>query len=463
MNRIARKPSATPLIGAILMTGAWSSAQAAGFALIEQGASGLGNAYAGAGASAEDASTIFFNPAGLTRLEGRQLVVAGHIVRPSTEFSGSATDALGNPVATGGDGGDAGGAALVPNLYYAMPLREDLVFGVGINAPFGLATEYDDDWVGRYHGIKSEVTTININPSLAWQATPKLSLGAGVSAQYIEAELTQAIDQGSSCYGGVIQASLAGGASQAAALAAAQATCDPLGLTPQGADALAEVKGDDWSFGFNLGLLYEVQPGTRIGLAYRSKIGQDLKGEASFNNVHPFFTGQDLFVPTDVSAGVDLPESVSLSLSHELNDRWTLLADYTWTRWERFEELRIEFDSSQPDSVTPENWSNSDRYSLGVNYRHSSNLTLRAGVAFDEEPIPDAQTRTPRIPGNDRRWLAVGASYSPSQRLRVDVGYAHLFVKDTDINHASASVGTITGEYDSSVDILSAQLVWNFQ
>ena len=456
MIPIARKTSATPLLGAILMTGVCGSVQGAGFALIEQSASGMGNAYAGAAASAEDASTIFFNPAGLTRLEDRQLVVAGHIVSTSAEFSGTAADARGVAV-TGGDGGDAGDAALVPNLYYAMPVREDLVFGLGINAPFGLKTEYDDGWVGRYHAIKSEVITVNINPSLAWQATPRLSLGAGVSAQYIEAELSQAVDQTSACYPQVIAARLALGDSQAQALAAAQGTCDPL------PDATAEVKGDDWSFGFNLGLLYEIQPGTRVGLAYRSKVEQDLTGDARFSNAAPLFTSQNVFVPTDVSAGVDLPESVSLSLSHELNDRWTLLADYTWTRWERFDELRIEFDSSQPDSVTPENWSNSNRYSVGVNYRHSRNLTLRAGLAFDEEPIPDAQARTPRIPGNDRRWLALGASYNPTRAMRVDVGYAHLFVKDTDINHTSASAGTITGEYDSSVDILSAQLVWNFQ
>lgn len=454
MNRIARKPSATPLLGAILMTGTWGPAQGAGFALIEQSASGMGNAYAGSAASAEDASTVFFNPAGLTRLDGRQLVVAGHIVSTSADFSGSASDALGNPV-SGGDGGDAGDTALIPNLYYAMPLREDLVFGLGLNAPFGLKTEYDDGWVGRYHALTSEVMTLNINPSLGWQATPKLSLGAGVSAQYIEAELSQAIDQGSACYGNVI--------SQGGNLAAAQASCDPLGLTPQGADATAEIEGDDWSFGFNLGLLYEIQPGSRIGLAYRSRIKQDLKGDASFTNAHTLFTSQGVFVPTDVSAGVTLPESASLSLSHELNDRWTLLADYTWTRWEHFDELRIEFDSNQPDAVTPENWSNSNRYSLGVNYRHNSAWLLRAGVAFDEEPIPDAQARTPRIPGNDRRWLAVGASYSPSRAMRVDVGYAHLFIDDTDIDHTSASAGTITGEYDSAVDILSAQLVWNFQ
>lgn len=455
MNRIARKPSTTPLIGAILMTAAWSSAQGAGFALIEQSASGMGNAFAGAAASAEDASTIFFNPAGLTYLDRHQLVAAGHVIIAESEFSGSATDALGNPVVSGGDGGDAGDAAFIPNFYIAAPIGRDLVAGLGINVPFGLKTEFDDDWVGRYQAIKSELTTININPSLALRIMPQLSFGVGFSAQYIDAELSQAVDQGSACFGGVL--------GQGGSLADAQNTCVPLGLIPQQADAKAEIEGDDWSFGYNLGLLFEPLPGTRIGLTYRSKIEQDLEGDARFTGADSFFTSRGVFVPTDASASVTLPESASVSLYHQLTDRWALLADYTWTRWERFDELRIEFDSNQDDSVTPENWSNSNRVSVGANFRLNSAWLLRAGYAFDEEPIPDAQARTPRIPGNDRRWLALGASYTHNRDITIDVGYAHLFVRDTDINHTSASAGSITGDFDNSVDIVSAQLVWNFQ
>ena len=448
MNLTARKLSLPTLACAILLTGIWAPARGAGFAIIEQSASGMGNAYAGAAATAEDAATLFFNPAGLTYLDRRQLVAAGHVIVANTEFSGSAS-APSIPQVSGGDGGDAGDTAFVPNLYLAMPLRQDLVAGLGINAPFGLKTEYDDDWVGRFHAIKSELVTVNINPSLAWQATPKLSIGAGVSAQYIDAELSQAANQTLAC-GGLVQAG----------------ALNPADCAGVGGDLTAEIEGDDWGFGFNLGLLYEIQPGTRIGLAYRSKIDQNLEGDASFENADPVFSTVGFFVPTDASASVDLPESASVSLYHELTGRWTLLADYTWTRWERFDELKIEFSNPlQPASITPENWSNSNRYSLGVNYRHSSTWMLRAGLAFDETPIPDARARTPRIPGNDRRWLALGASYTHNRDITIDVGYAHLFIEDTDIDHSNAenpAAGTITGEFDSSVDIVSAQLVWNF-
>lgn len=468
MKPIAREPSLKQILGALMMTGAAATAQGAGFAIIEQSASGMGNAYAGAAASAEDASTVFFNPAGLTRLSQRQLVVAGHVIRPSSEFSNDgSTDVLGTPIATGGNGGDAGGATLVPNFYYSMPVKQDLVFGIGVNAPFGLKTEYDDNWVGRYHAIKSELKTVNINPSLAWKMNDRLSFGAGVNAQYIEAELTQAVDAGGLCYASVISQQLALGASQAAATAAAQTTCATnLGLSPQTNDGNARVDGDDWSYGYNLGVLYEPMDTTRFGFQYRSKIGHTLRGSADFSipaGFSAFLTaaGSPNFTDTGASADIDLPETASLSAYHEANETWTLLADITWTRWSRFEELRVSYDSGQADSVVNENWENVMRYSLGVNYRYDDRWLLRAGFAFDEEPIPDAAHRTPRIPGNDRRWLAFGASYSPDHAMRVDVGYAHLFVSDTPINHTSSTAGTITGSYDNSVDILSAQLVWN--
>lgn len=346
-------------------------------------------------------------------------------------------------------GGDAGDLALVPNFYYSRRLPNDFVFGLGVNAPFGLKTEYDADWVGRYHAIESEVKTVNINPSIAYKAAPNLSVGVGVSAQYIEATLSQAIDQNSVC----VARQVAAGVPVATAIA---------GCAPVTGDATGTVEGDDWSFGYNFGIIYEAGTNTRVGFSYRSKIKQELEGDASFANAHPAFTMLNVFVPTSVTADVTLPESASLSLYHAINPTVALLADVSWTRWSRFDELRIEYASAQPDSVTPENWDNSMRYSLGLNYRYNSAWLLRAGIAYDEEPIPDAQHRTPRIPGNDRTWLAFGANYRYSPALSFDVGYAHLFVDDTPIDVSTATAGALVGEYDNSVDILSAQVNWKF-
>lgn len=415
---------------------------AAGFALIEQGVKGLGNAYAGNAAAAEDATTVFFNPAGMIRLKGTQVSVAGHVIMPSAKFS-NGNSVVGAAALTGGDGGDGGEDGFVPNFYYVTEIGSGLKFGLGVNAPFGLATEYDSDWKGRYHAVRSDLKTININPSVAYQVTSQLSLGAGISAQYAEAELTNAADLRRIATGGV--------------------------STAQDGDAIAKVEGDDWGYGFNVGLLYDFDTVTRLGVAYRSKVEQNLQGSATFTPTNATATallaairaGGNL-VDTSVKALVNLPETLSVSVFHNLNDQWALLADITRTRWSRFKELRVDYDSVQADTVIPENWKDVNRYSVGATYAPGSAWVYRAGIAYDESPVPSAEFRTPRIPDNDRKWLAIGASYASSKSFSVDLGYAHLFVSDTPINNATSLGHTLNGTYQNKVDILSAQLNWVF-
>ena len=393
------------LASGLLMAGLTSVAHSAGFALIEQNASGLGNAYAGQAAVAADVSTIFFNPAGMTLLPDRQVVMAGHLIKPQAEFSGSST--IG-----GGDGGDAGGLAIVPNAYAAYRLTPDVHVGVGMFSPFGLKTEYDSTWAGRTQGVKSELKVINLNPAVAWKASETLSLGAGLNVQYAKATLTNMTGAG-----------------------------------------LLTVEGDNYSWGYNLGALWQMTGATRLGLSYRSEVDQTLEGTAEFAVVPPGVNGP-------VEASVTLPDSASLSLSHKLNPRWDLLADVTWTGWSDFDELRIVRTSGALLGVTPENWSDSYRYSVGANYRLNDKVMLRTGVAYDETPVSDA-FRTARIPDESRTWLAFGAQYHLSDKTVLDFGYAHLFVKDASINKTESGV-TLTGTYDASVDILSAQFTHNF-
>jgi long-chain fatty acid transport protein len=440
------------LVSAGILTLLAPGAMAAGFALIEQSASQMGNAFAGSAAIANDASTIYFNPAGMTRLP-RQLVGGLHLVATQAEFSGSATTPAATPVTTGGDGGDAGGLGVVPNLYYTLPVNNRIVLGLGVNAPFGLATEYDDDWVGRYQAIKSEVVTININPAIAFKASNTLSVGIGVNFQYIEAELTQAIDQGSLCTPILAQLQAAG------APGADPANC--AGLVPEGADGFAKVGGNNWAGGFNFGVLYEPGNSTRVGVSYRSRIKQQLIGDGEFSGTIAQLSPFGIFVDTDISASISLPQTASLSAYHDLNNQWSIMADATWTGWSSFDELRIEYDSNQPDTVVDESWNDSMRYALGVDYRHNNQWTFRGGIAFDESPIPNDEHRTARIPGEDRTWVSLGFGYQMSQTFAIDVGYSHLFIKEPNVDHGTATTGTIAGEYDASVDILSAQLVWN--
>lgn len=428
-----------------------ATSMAGGFALIEQGTGQQGNAYAGAAAAAIDASTIYFNPAGMTRLS-RQVVAGAHWLSTSASFDGTATDPAGTPV-SGGNGGNAGENGIVPNLYFAAPMGSGLFFGVGINAPFGLSTEYDDDWKGRYQAIESDLKSININPSLAYKVNNQLSVGAGFNMQYIDVKLTQSIDQGSLCVPTQQQLQAAGFPGADPAICA--------GLTPQGSDAFAKLEADNWAGGYNVGLLYEPLPSTRVGLSYRSKIQQSVTGKARFRDTIPQFSNFNIFVRTDLSADVDLPQTASLSVYHDLSSRWSVMGDVTWTGWDNFDELRINYDSFQPDTVIDENWDDTWRFALGVDFRYNSSWTFRAGTAYDQTPIPDADHRTPRIPGDDRIWASLGFGYQITQSLGIDVAYSHLFVDEPKINNGEPSTGNITGKYeDTDVDIISAQLVW---
>lgn len=398
---------------------AWAAGtQGAGFALIEQNASGLGNAYAGQAAVAQDASTIFFNPAGLTHVGGRQVVLAGHLIAPSAEFSGSASRS-GPPflVPTVGQGGDAGRLAFVPNGYLAMELTPDLKLGVGLNAPFGLGTEYDTPWAGESHGVKSDLKTYNLNPSLAWRLNEAWSLGLGLNWQRIEATLS---------------------------------SVHPV------TGVLQTMEGDDDSWGWNVGLLWQISAATRVGLAYRSQVEHGLEGSLAPT-------------ATPITAAVTLPDTLSLSVFSRVNSAWDVLADVTRTGWKSFDELRIlPAGGGAPISLVTETWENAWRYSLGFNYHTGRNMTWRFGVAYDETPVPDAAHRTPRIPDEDRTWVAFGAQYRLSPQSALDFGFAHLFVDEAHIatrqpESLPAPAGvTLTGTYDSHVDILSVQYTRDF-
>jgi long-chain fatty acid transport protein len=426
--------SATAAFVAAMFGGLAGDAFAAGFALNEQSAIGAGAAFAGGAASGEDASTVFYNPAAMTRISGTQMVVGLHGIVPDVKFNNQGSSTTGGAL-TGGNGGDLGKGVVVPNFYLVTDITPNIKYGFGVSAPFGLRTQYDGDWAGRYQALKSVIKTIDLNPSLAYKVNKLVSLGAGFNAQYINAELSNAIDFGS--------------------LAAP--------AVPQTADGAADISGNSWAYGYNLGVLFQFPTGTRVGLAYRSKIHQTLVGNASYTNVPAALAGNPSFISGGAKVAVTLPDSMSLSAVQEIGGKWELLSDVTFTRWSTFNELRVRFDNGAPDAVTVENWRNTLRGSIGLAYRYNDFLKLRGGVGFDQSPVRGA-FRTARIPDNNRRILAVGANYKFSKTGSVDFAYQHLFVSDTPINNnqLAAGNGQLIGTYNSQVNILSLQYNHNF-
>jgi long-chain fatty acid transport protein len=469
------------LLAAIVGAAFAGQAQAAGFALIEQNGSGVGNAYAGAAAVAEDASTIFFNPAGMTRLGGRQVVGSIDAVKPSADFSnnGSTPPSLtGLPpsgIPLNGTGGDAGDWAFVPAAYLSwemMPNR--LWLGLGVSAPFGLKTEWDSSWMGRFHAIKSEVKTVNINPSIAWKVNEMFSVGGGINAMYLDATLSNSVAYGLSA---------AGAAALVNPLLVGPVTAQAGGLNREG---VATVKGDDWGWGWNLGAMINFTPQTRLGLHYRSTTKFTLGGDVNFSNAPTFVAAGGVpaavaaalnanFANSGVSAEIKLPDTFSVALAHSM-DRWQFLADYTWTGWDSIQNLSIYRSGSSVCCLTntPLNFKNSWRAGVGVNYQLNSEWKLRGGIAYDTTPVQDAY-RTPRLPDQDRTWLAAGAQWVFHKQGALDFGLAYLFVKDASSNlpnqepasavppgFPNSPKGALVGSYNANVWIIGTQVRWNF-
>ncbi|MEK6211288.1 MAG: outer membrane protein transport protein [Pseudomonadota bacterium] len=425
---------------ATALGGASGVASAAGFALIEQSGSGMGNAFAGAAATAEDASTVFFNPAGMSRLEGTQITVAGHLIDLSAKFSNSGSTKpaaiVTNPL--GGNGGDAGGIAVIPNLYFVMPIGDRVNFGVGVNAPFGLVTEYDDDWAGRFQGIKSDLKTINVNPALSFKVNEVFSVGVGVNFQRLETELTNAV---------------------------------VLGPNTEGRAKL-EADGDAW--GWNAGVLFQPTLSTKIGASYRSKLDYTLDGTTTVTSASGALVSA---ASGPTTADVTLPDSFSLSLAQKLNDQWEFLADATFTRWSEINRINIvnSTNGTLRDSLVLD-FDDTWRYSIGVNYKLNDGWTLKGGLALDQTPVKGATTRSVRLPDNDRTWASLGAAMKIMQNGRLDMGYSHLFIKDADINFTRSqqlpgqtvptpqpgTASTVAGSYTGSVDIFSIQYTISF-
>ncbi len=433
---------------------------ASGFAIIEQSVSGLGNAFAGGAASAEDASTVYYNPAGMMLLDGSQATAGVHYIMPSVKFkSEQDANVLGGDLGSD-NGGQAGITKIVPNLYYSNRISDKLAFGLGINAPFGLSTEYDKTWVGRYHAVESEVVTININPSVAFQLTEKLSFGVGFNAQYMEATLSSMVD------GGLV------GATAGAAIVPSQTAND----------VYVKNNADDWGYGYNLGLIYAFTSKNRLGLHYRSEIKHKLEGDVKVDVPESLYTTTfthpvygdiplaSLFSDQNINGTITLPAMASVSYFHQLTDKLAIMADVTWTEWSSFDKLTINFEGAglagSNSSTTTEKWDDTWRYSVGATYQATEDLLLRIGTAYDETPISD-EYRTPRIPGEDRIWLSFGAGYKILDNLIVDLAYTHLFVEDAKMEKSATdpedtSRGTVVGTFENSVDIASIQLTYNF-
>jgi len=430
---------------------------AASFQVIEQGPSRMGTAFAGTASATDDATTVFFNPAGMSRLDRPMISAGANLILPDADFNNQgSTDSFGKVLRGPNDGVD--NEIFVPNFYYAHPLSDRLAIGIGVNVPFGLTTEYDNDWIGRYHATDSELTLFNINPTLSYRFSERLSFGIGINYQRMDTTLENEVDSFAAC-------TQAPGASPAACAGGLLGTALSPGQRAQ--DSSTKIDGDDTDLAIDLSLLFEISDSSRIGIVFREGGNFRLTGDAGFNQSaacagNAGCSGGWSTLEGRVAADIEMPDVVTVSISHGLNNGLTLHGDIGWTGWSSIDEVRV-VNTTNGITVSTLDFDYDDtmRYAFGLSYHNGGAWTWRAGIAFDEAPQTSPTLQTPRVPDEDRTWLSFGFNYAFSERATIDFGYAHLFADDIRINNA-AQGNTLTGKYDASIDILGIQGNWTF-
>jgi len=467
-NQFRRTRIAAAVAGLAAALGA-GQAFGAAFALQEQSVSGLGNAYAGGAAAAEDAATVWSNPAGMSRFSTTQIVAGVNIITPSIKFdNGGSLPAFNQPL--GGSGGDAGSTNYVPNLYIVVPINPQFAFGLGIGAPFGLVTEWDTGWLGRYQAIKSDIKTMNINPALSWKIAPNFSLGVGVDYQQIKATLTSNIN-----YSGAL--------AQGAAQAAAGGLIPPSSVAPfvgatGGLDSNVNINGDDSAWGWDIGALWDITPDTRVGAHYRSSIKYNISGNLNISNPSLPPLGPLAPIGAAVSAGVnaqlasggvtasiEVPSITNISIFSHIDPKWDVMADVQFTQWSSIPELKfVRTGPGAPLPATPENFKDVWRISAGASYIMDAQWKFRGGVAWDQSPVQNAE-RTPRLPDASRTWLSLGAQYTMSPNLKFDGGFTYIWASNASSNQNAGSTtsnGLISGNYNANVTIFGVSGTYTF-
>lgn len=384
--------------------------QSAGFQLWESSTTNLGRSFAGAGVVGDDYSSLAYNPAGMNFNSSSGVQVGGTTVGIRSHAEGwqgtPANEGRTNPYIV----------RLLPHAYGQYKLNDKTTFGLGLYTPFGLATDYKNDWFANNHGLLSEITTFNVSPAVSYQVSDSVSVGLALNLIYADAVMSS-----------------------------------------QPADRMLfrMTAHDNLAVGYTVGITYQPISSTRFGLAYRSK--SDIKFEGSGR----LTANGQLMAKSNVSTTVTLPEAVTFSAHHELNKKWGLSATARWTRWTRFKELNIASPLPNFNSATVEKWQNTWFYALGADYKYNDALTFRAGLAYDDPAARSAEYRTTRIPDGRRRWVSAGISYKYAN-MEFDLGYAHLFIDKVRAQHGPNGSSPVDIKYDSYSNLVSFGFQYHF-
>ena len=480
-----------------------STAYSGGFTVTVQSASGGGTA-ATNHAMAEDASAMFYNPALLSSVEGTQFNVGLGLTSPDTKVTntGSALPSLagGFPI-LGVNTAEPNSLAATPSLYYKRDMSHGLAFGLGLNVPHGVSSEYEKDSFARYEATESALTALNINPALSWKVSDRLALGGGLNVQLGSATLARSIDSTLLCSGIVRAGAVRAGASATAAATASDAACRSLGLAPttrvlagnQASDGTSTVEATGVAYGVNLGAAYKPSSRTTISVGLRSATKYELEGDAEFSHnaalitalgtaagatgaaINPAGTttlAQAGYSKRDATADLELPATASLAFASKVTSKLTLHGDVTWTDWSSVPEIRIKFPTTAGaadlgNSVTDLQWEDTVRVGAGMTFQLNEKTKLRAGIAYDPTPTPGSDNRTPRAPTSDNVWLSVGMGHNFSKKLSLDASLSYIHPEEASITYESPLTTPTSLNYltraDVEADAINAALSINYR
>lgn len=421
-------------LSAIAVAAAFAStAHAAGFMLTEQSAGSLGRAYAGAGVDGTDLSGVYYNPATMVLHKGTAIQMGFVGIGLNLDYVGEEN---GQEVTANG----RNKSQAIPHGYFVHQINDKVWFGLGMTVPFGMGTEYDDDWAGNDHGISATILTFDLNPNFAFKLSKKFSVGFGASIQYAQADLK-------------IRKALKEGA--------------PL-------TAESEIDADSIAWGWNVGMMWSPTENFRVGVSYRSKIKHDAEGDFTLDR--PQIAGNDIPIssitdPTaqyvlntqsfDGYATVTAPAWAMASVAWDVNDLVSLYGTFRWTDWSSFDELDITTNVPSVGGNIKNKWRDTYLGSLGMDLRLTDWWTLRGGIAYESSPIANPQTRTAIIPDADRWWFAIGSSFKWSDNFQTDISFAHLHgVHERNLYGADGSKEGRFRKLDAY--LLGAQMIYKF-
>jgi len=420
---------AAPMLALPVAAIAAGQAQAGGFGLREQSSYYQGTAFAGDAAGGAGLASMFWNPAAMSFAPGLAVEQNVTYIAPHASIDVfSATSAVGANLGNIGVS-DIVDNGTLPAGYASYSWDNKWAIGLGVTSPYGLITDAQCGWSGRYYGCYNRIFDVNVQGSIAYRVNEWLTLGAGVNVNYIDAKLTNA---------------------------------QFVSPVPPQNNLYAQVNGDDIAVAFNLGVLFTLAPGTTIGVGYRSGTNHNLDGDLAISLANIVTLQQ---VPA--SAAIDLPSQVNASFRSQIDPKWTVLGTVEWTDWSSIQQIVVKALGVQPVSTIDLKWNDGWFFSGGVEYQWDPKLALRAGIAYELTPVPDS-TRSPRLPDTNRLWLSAGLTYNFTSQLSMDFAYSHIFgetspIELTQLDPANLARGNLFGEVnDGYVDIVSVALRYKF-